>query len=101
MTPIVAKTMAPAPFGHAVTTQKSSTAPTARKARPALTRGGSQSGTEGKTLRRRGTGRAESTTSSASPLSAWETPANTLAVTSAIQTDGVGYPPRRLLSLGL
>jgi hypothetical protein len=72
MTPIAVKTMALEPFGHAVTIQKSSTAPTATNARLALTRAGSQSGTQGKTPRCRGTGRAEPPTSSASPLSAWD-----------------------------
>ncbi len=37
--------MAKAPFGHAVTIQKSSTAPIITKARPALTKAGHQSAT--------------------------------------------------------
>ena len=40
----LAKVMAPAPFGHAVTIQKSSAAAIATNVRPALTKGGSQSG---------------------------------------------------------
>ena len=55
MTPIAAKAMAEAPFGHAVTIQKSSTAPIVTNARPALTREGSQSGTWSRRPRRRGT----------------------------------------------
>jgi len=40
MTAIAAKVIASAPFGHSVTIQKSSAAPIATKARPALTRAG-------------------------------------------------------------
>ena len=89
--------MACAPFGHAVTIQKSSTAPITTKARPALTRAGSQSGTRSRTLPRRGTGRAGSATSRASPLSACEMPASTSAVWSASsRSDGV--PAGRAIS---
>src|SRR5712671_6594429 len=45
MTAIAAKTMAWAPFGHAVTTQNSSTAPIVTNARNPFTRAGSKSGT--------------------------------------------------------
>ena len=44
-TKIAANNIADAPFGHAVTTQKSSTTPSVINARAALTRAGSQSGT--------------------------------------------------------
>ena len=45
MTEIAVKVMANAPFGHAVITQKTSTAPIVTNARPAFTSAGSQSGT--------------------------------------------------------
>jgi len=90
ITPIAAQAAAEAPFGHAVTIQNSSAAPITTKARPALTRAGSQSGTRSRTLPRRGVGRTESATSRASPFSAWEMPASASAVWSAIsRSDGL------------
>jgi len=80
---IAAKLIADAPLGHSVTIQNSATAPIATKARPPLTRAGSQSGTRGTRLPRGGTGRAGSATSKARPLSACVMPVSTLAVWSA------------------
>src|SRR5262245_8498738 len=48
---IAVKEMADAPSGHAVAIQKISTAPKATKARPALTKAGSQSGTTSRSRR--------------------------------------------------
>ena len=77
MTPIAAKVMAPAPFGHAVTIQKSSAAPITTKARAALTSEGSQSAMRrARWPRLRETARAGSATSNASPLRACEIPAS-------------------------
>ncbi|TPV98306.1 MAG: hypothetical protein USCAAHI_02248 [Beijerinckiaceae bacterium] len=72
--------------------------PIVTNARPALTREGSQSGTRIWTPPRRGTERIGAPTSSASPLSASEMPASTLAVWSASsRSDGV--PVGRVVSV--
>jgi hypothetical protein len=80
---IAVKLIVDAPLGHSVTIQNSATVPIATKARPPLTRAGSQSGTRRRRLPRRGTGRAGSAMSKARPLSACIMPASTLAVWSA------------------
>ena len=79
-----------APFGQAVTTQKSSTAPIVTNARAALTRAGSQSGTLSRKPRWPAGGSPGASTSSASPSSTCTMPASTLAVSSASsRSDGV------------